>query len=445
MHGKWLLCGAALMTLSGCGIKLKSEPMAFKCPILKDVSYPYSGAKIFEQIQNEGAIDLGVRDRSVLDQTRSAAGSDADIDPLVQVLQQAAAKPRIADAEERAAPLNILMLSGGGQWGAFGAGMMNKLKTKNQLPTYAVITGVSTGALQSLLIATGDYDLLQKQYEISDQSDLVIEGGLSSVTGKGSLYDTSPLRKKIDTLLCGANGKDCSRIKKIANSANVVLIGMVELDTGIFKVVDISRIARAAFPRSPNDAPTPLKPLEARDCITGAAMASAAMPGFFTPVQINGKTYADGGTRYSLFEANLARAADAVSGTAVDIDMLRNGPTVLRHDEPVAADNPEKNVDAEPNIKNVALRGYSTIVNQSELNSIASIRLSRPKGSIRFATADGYLGIEKCPLPKAKKKGDLAPVFDKTFMQCLIRWGGKKADRSGGPWRQLCEPGSDSC
>jgi predicted acylesterase/phospholipase RssA len=446
MVRKWLICGAAAMTLSGCGIKLKSEPMAFTCPLLQEASHIYSGAKIYTDIQKEGLVDIGATGLQIAGVTAAENGDDVNnIDPVIQALQQAASETRIATSADGGRSVNMLMLSGGGQWGAFGAGMMNKLNANNQLPDFKVITGVSTGALQSLLIATGDYDLLKAQYEDSDQSDLVIEGGLGDVTGKGALYDTSPLRKKIDTLLCGADGKDCSQIQKIANSPSHIFIGMVELDTGNFKSVDISRIARAAFPRTPGEASKPLKPLEARDCITGAAMASAAMPGFFTPVKINGKTYADGGVRYSLFEANLASGAGAITGAEVNMYMLRNGPTVLRHDDPVGAKNPVKAVDADPNIRNVALRAYSTIVNQSEVNSIVGLRLSRPKGSIRFATADGYRGIAQCSIPKAKKKGDLPPVFDKGFMQCLIKWGGMKADRVGGPWRPLCEPGNNNC
>jgi Patatin-like phospholipase len=443
MTQKWLLCGVCSLLVTGCSIKLKSEPMDFACSILDDVTQTYTGARIFDQIQAEGSADLGITTVQTMSTTGDQNAGAMHVDPLLEALQGAANEPEIAASSDGQNVVNLLMLSGGGQWGAFGAGMLNTANDSNQLPDFKVVTGVSTGALQSILVTTGELGLLEEQYKIKDQSDLVIEGGLTDVTSKGSLYDTTPLRKKIDSLLC--EDQNCARIASIARSNKRLFIGMVELGTGYFKSVDISRIAKAAFPRNPQNAKNALTPLAARDCITGVAMASAAMPGFFTPVRINGKSYTDGGTRYSVFEANAAQLSDDVKGKTVSIYMLRNGPTVLRHDGVVEAGQPLKKVDADPNIKHVALRAYSTIVNQSEISSIAVMRLARPRGDIRFATADGYLGGGQCPLPEPKKKGGLAPVFDAGFMQCLIKWGGTKATRVGGPWRALCEPGAGSC
>lgn len=443
MAKRSLLCGTSALLLSGCGINLKSEPMDFSCPILDDATQTYTGAKIFDFIQAEGAADLKSANLQTAGKVDDAEARTGKFDRFLQALQEAAAQPSIAGANDGPNFVNVLMLSGGGQWGAFGAGMLKAVHERKQLPDFQIITGVSTGALQSILVTTGEFQLLEKQYQIKDQKDLVIEGGLNDVTGKGSLYDTAPLRKKIESLLC--EDDQCARIASIADSDKRLFIGMVELGTGHFKSVDVSHIAKAAYSKNAAGKDNALTPMAARDCITGVAMASAAMPGFFTPVRINGKAYTDGGTRYSVFEASASQVANEVKNRDVRIYMLRNGPTVLRHDGTVVEGKPEKNVDADPNIKHVALRAYSTIVNQSEVSSIAVLRLARPKGDIRFATADGYLGQALCPLPKPKKPGGLAPVFDKDFMQCLIGWGGTKAGRVGGPWRPLCVPGTGSC
>jgi predicted acylesterase/phospholipase RssA len=52
-----------------------------------------------------------------------------------------------ARAAMRASPLNILAISGGDSGGAFGAGALVGLDRRGERPPFAVVTGVSTGAL----------------------------------------------------------------------------------------------------------------------------------------------------------------------------------------------------------------------------------------------------------------------------------------------------------
>lgn len=73
------------------------------------------------------------------------------------------------------------VISGGGAWGAYGAGVLSGLNKK-----YDVIAGISTGALMSPLIALNEYELLEEAY--------------TSVNNK-SIYDLkwykpSPVTKK---------------------------------------------------------------------------------------------------------------------------------------------------------------------------------------------------------------------------------------------------------
>jgi predicted patatin/cPLA2 family phospholipase len=50
------------------------------------------------------------------------------------------------------------MLSGGGQWGAFGAGYLDQARRNGTLPEFSYVSGVSTGALQSLFVSIGTPD-----------------------------------------------------------------------------------------------------------------------------------------------------------------------------------------------------------------------------------------------------------------------------------------------
>ena len=60
-------------------------------------------------------------------------------------------------AQEGTPDCNVLLLSGGGQWGAYGAGLFDTLSRKSggeelALPNIGVITGISTGSLQTMML-----------------------------------------------------------------------------------------------------------------------------------------------------------------------------------------------------------------------------------------------------------------------------------------------------
>ena len=158
----------------------------------------------------------------------------------------------------------------------------------------------------------------------------------------------------------------------------------------------------------------------------------------FRPVQIDGHTYVDGGVRSSVFEAGvgrrLSRFTAKTASAAPHIYVMRNGPTIVFRD----ANDPGKPgvaaVDARPDIMRVGMRAYSTLVNQNELMSIASLRLNYPRGPISVISADGFnapMNPKPCgPRPEA--------LFEARFMHCLIDWGAYKA-RFGPGWISLRE------
>src|SRR5262249_11727480 len=78
--------------------------------------------------------------------------------------------------------------------GAFGAGLVTGLSAAGKRPDYAVVTGVSTGALMAPFIFAGPrYDaVLQAVYTQTSAADIFEVGG----TGE-SFLDTWPLRELI--------------------------------------------------------------------------------------------------------------------------------------------------------------------------------------------------------------------------------------------------------
>lgn len=449
------------LSLGGC-VKLGAEPLDFDCtgsqlsPYLAD----YSVSPVLPEIQRD-ATDFA-RGADLKRQPASLLSPDAALpepalvegdDPIYRAMasfvpqreSKALARPRI----------NILMLSGGGGWGAFGAGFLRTLHDRPAAPTFQIVTGVSTGALQALLVAADDYPALEQQYMIESEEELAHRVDYLDVVKKGYRFDTDPLRQRLARLLCTGPGI-CPMLEKIARNTDLrMFIGMVEASSGAFKAIDISGLARSAYPA----AGPARKDQIARvaQCVVGVAMASAAVPVFQRPVRLRTgpnnqyKTYLDGGVRYSLFEARIAQLAAAmqapataaagggagggvgggVGGADVTLYAIRNGPTVVRPATPSPEGGPA-GVDAKPDAGAVALRAYSTIVNQNELMSIAGLRLLDPTGLINVATADGYASkaSEKCV-----KTGGEDTLFDPLFMKCLVRWGREKAATV--PWISL--------
>lgn len=426
MRRIWVLTCSVVLT--GC-VSLGSDPQIYDCPVISKYETPYLTAPVIADIQRDGYADLepdigfrilsGDQENQTLreDPLFKALGGDSDpFSPL---------------AANDPAPRKVLLLSGGGQWGAYGAGFL-AAKYGRGKSDYAAISGVSTGALQALLIGVGGYGLLNDEYAGITQKGLIRTGGLLTALTKGYLHNTDPLRKRIETLLCETN--ECHGLEKLANAKSDVFVGSVELATGKFKSLHISAMARAAFPKGGGLA---MSKGAAQQCVVAAVMGSIAMPAFLRPARIDGKVYVDGGVRLSVFEAVVADYAQRISAQKrydVQLDVVRNGPTVLQPDIKQGSDG-KYQADARPDVGKAAMRAYSTIVNQSELMSLAALRLSRPTGLIRYTTADGYKATCEPKRTQVKGKPSTA-MFDPPFMQCLIGWGHTRAEAG---WRLMPE------
>jgi len=356
----------------------------------------------------------------------------------------------------------VLLLSGGGQWGAFGAGFLNELQTSTRPHPvdFQVVTGVSTGGLQSLFIAidTVDpaaYKKLLVSYSPLNEKAVVNRNAKPLAILTGSLAGLKPLRRKIEEALCtrGNASNGCPMIDALARSGRIVYIGFVQASDGKFKYADAVRIAQSG-----SGAASVKQRKNAQQCLTGIALASAAMPVFFQQVRINQQAYYDGGVRQSVFEQNiaeslavaekLAQARVAQSGirgaswivTAPDLYVIRNGPTELLGEE----GKPEADfkVDGSAGALTAAFRAEAIVVNQLEVGSIAALRLAHPTGKIHLVTADGYhkpFLLAGSPQDACRKPKDI--MFDRAFMLCLQKLGASKAQRDE-PWKELATLGT---
>ena len=348
---------------------------------------------------------------------------------------------------------SLLLLSGGGQWGAFGASYLSTLAELggSPAPNVRILTGVSTGALQALFIAIDDpaaYEALKRAYLPTSEKEIVNRNSPALAALTGSVAGLKPLQRRIEAALCApADRGKCALIDALAYSKRRVFVGFVEAGTGEFVYADVSAIALSGLSSSATDGQRE----NAKQCLTGVVLASAAMPVFFQRVTINNRTYYDGGVRQSVFEAGVTESLAAALARvkferekqrdfrpvlSPSIYVVRNGPTQL------LGENGDPDVDTSADEKadalTAAFRAEAIVVNQLEVGSIAALRLSHPTGPINLATADGYHmdfplndgsgAFQKACVKKKKKKGIM---FDPEFMLCLQAFGRSKALQIG--------------
>lgn len=192
---------------------------------------------------------------------------------------------------------DILVLSGGGDYGAFGAGFLKAWGTVGDpqyaRPRFDVVTGVSTGALIAPFAFVGDdpsYDRLVDLYSSPKPDWFRTRGLLFFLPGNESFMDNSGLRRDLESAIDEAM---VGRLAAASRDNRVLAVNTTNLDVGAMHPFDLSREAEAA--EQSGD----------RSRMISILLASAAIPAAFPPVIIDGALYVDGGTTSNiLYGAN---------------------------------------------------------------------------------------------------------------------------------------------
>jgi predicted acylesterase/phospholipase RssA len=192
-----------------------------------------------------------------------------------------------------------LALSSGGADGAFGAGVLNGLTESGKRPDYAVVTGVSTGALMAPFIFAGQkYDgALRDAYTKVSAADIFEVGATPE-----SFVDSWPLKELIAKQITPALLAD---VAAAYNSGRRLFVVTTAIDAERSVVWNMGAIA-AHGSGSGGDAALKL--------FRSVLLASSAIPGGFPPVLINveanGKQFqemhVDGGVGGQFFVAPAA-------------------------------------------------------------------------------------------------------------------------------------------
>jgi hypothetical protein len=97
-------------------------------------------------------------------------------------------------------PANFLVISGGGDQGAFGAGLLNGWADAGTRPDFKLVTGVSTGALTApfaFLGAAGD-QRLRSLYTTLSSDDIVEPRSILAALTSDAMADNAPLWRLVE-------------------------------------------------------------------------------------------------------------------------------------------------------------------------------------------------------------------------------------------------------
>ena len=309
--------------------------------------------------------------------------------------------------------IEMLAISGGGENGAFGAGLLNGWTEAGNRPSFSLVTGVSTGALTAPFAFLGPrYDAALKAVytEITPKDVLEQRNILNAALFEDALADNAPLFRTISRYL---NDTMLAEIGEAYQQGRLLLIGTSDMDAQLPVAWNIGGIAASGHPGALN-------------LIRRLLLASAAIPGAFPPtlidVTLDGKTYqemhVDGGafTQVFLYPRSVTRERRA---------QLRNG----NHVQPARAyiirngrimPNP---AHTERQTFKIVERAISSMIASSGYNDVARIRTVTREDKVDFNLA--AIGPDFPDEPKEP--------FEQAYMRKLYAHAFDQA-RVGYPW-----------
>jgi predicted acylesterase/phospholipase RssA len=186
-------------------------------------------------------------------------------------------------------------ISGGGQDGAYGAGMLCGWTDRGDRPHFRIVTGVSAGALIAPFVFAGsEYDSVLREIFTSVHTKDIARSRnlLSALTGE-ALYDSDPLR---DMLKKHVNQAMLAKVAAEYRKGRNLFVATTNLDAQRPVIWALGKIAASGHPDAPQ-------------LFREVMLASASIPGIFPPVyvetQVGDKTYeemhVDGGATSQVF------------------------------------------------------------------------------------------------------------------------------------------------
>ena len=349
----------------------------------------------------EDATVLGMKDVRFWGDEASAKLVDAALDAYRRELN-------LHQASGSTGPLptaDYLAISGGGENGAYGAGLLCGWTATGTRPNFKLVTGISTGALTAPFAFLGPaYDArLKEVYTTLSARDVMQPRGYLAVVLQDAIADNTPLRQTVKRYF------DQAMMEAIAAEyakGRILLVATTNLDARRPVIWDITKIAASGNPR-------------ALELIHDVLIASAAIPGAFPPVmidvEIDGKKYeemhVDGGASAQVF----------VYPPSLDLDNAKfNGRRIERDRRVYVIRNARLDPDwaeVERNTFSILGRTVTSLIQTQGVGDLYRIYASTQRDDIDFNLA--YI-------PSTFKR-QLKEPFETAYMRELFELGYESA------------------
>ena len=298
----------------------------------------------------------------------------------------------------------VLVLSGGGSNGAFGAGFLTGWSQTGTRPTFKLVTGISTGALLAPFAFLGsEYDFeLERLFTTTTNREVYKLRSLFTVLKKDSLARTEPLAGILAQII------DAPLLEEIAaehRKGRRLYVGTTNLDAQRLVVWNMGAIAASGTPGA----------LELfRSVLLASASVPVAFPPVYIPVEADGRYYdemhVDGGVIAMFFLWGAMVDIDAAL-EEVGVDTARKGTAsiyIVRNGQLDAA--PEQ---VRPRLISIAERSMLSVFKAVAMGDLVRIWALAARDGVEFR----YVGI-----PAEEAEADTSS-FDPVDMRRLFDFG----------------------
>lgn len=317
--------------------------------------------------------------------------------------------------------INGLVLSGGGEDGAFGAGLLCGWTKSGTRPQFKVVTGISTGALIATFAFLGpayDNHLRIAYTTVSDQdiyeqhSKFAIILSLANIRPLPSVADNKPLANLINRLITPQVLAD---VAKEQLKGRRLLVGTTQLYAERLVIWDMGAIATSGSPQALN--------IFRQVLLASASIPVSFPPQFFT-VEAGGRKYSemhvDGGV-----EAELMLFENALQPFSVQKKRLKGHPRTLHlyiiRNQKVHAEWQT----VQPQLKYIAMRAIDSLIKSQGVADIYRLYAYAQRDQFDYNLA--YIPVDfDVPSPTE---------FDNNYMRKLFERG-YQMGLTGNPWHK---------
>lgn len=309
-------------------------------------------------------------------------------------------------------PAVYLAVSGGGENGAFAAGLLNGWSETGTRPVFKAVTGISTGALVAPFAFLGkshDGQLKEVFTTVSGKDIFTARGLFEGVFGD-AMSDTAPLAALMKKF---ANRDMLDRIAEEYRRGRLLLIATTDLDAQKPVVWNMGAIAQSQTP-------------EALALFRKILLASAAIPGAFPPVMIDIEL--DGTMHQEMHVDGGAVSQTFIYPSSVKIKERAKAAGIVRERRLYILRNARLELDwssVERNTLTIAGRAVASLISSQGVGDLYQIYLKTQRDGVDY-------NLAFIP-PEFEEKA--AEPFDNDYMRSLFDFAYQRA-REDYPWQK---------